>query len=214
MRTHTHRLDTKGNLYDMLEDFGQRHNIARQKPELAARLTKAVQQWHAQMQGELGKDERAFIIGHPDSVLTQVPARDGVASGNIQRSNKFPNCSFFGNWKDVDDAVTWKAEIGKAGKYAVEMWYACEKDAVGTEVELSFNGRAIRATLNQANPTGLEGAEHDRFPRVESYVKDFKPMELGVLELEKGAGELKLRATKIPGDEAMELRLLMFRRVE
>ena len=213
VRTHTHRLDNKGNLYDMVEDFGQRHNIAKQKPELAARLHKAVQAWHAQMQAELGKDERAFIIGHPDSVLTQVPARDGVASGNIQRSNKFPNCSFFGNWKDVDDAVTWQAEIGTSGRYAVEMWYACEKDAVGTEVELRFNERSIRATLTQANSAELKGAEHDRSPRMESYVKDFKPMKLGVLELKKGAGELKLRATKIPGKEAMEFRLLMFRRL-
>jgi arylsulfatase A-like enzyme len=213
VRTDTHRLDNKGNLYDMVKDFGQRRNIAKQQPDLAARLRKAVQKWHAEMQAELGKDERAFVIGHPDSVLTQVPARDGVASGNIQRSNKFPNCSFFRNWKNVDDAVTWQAEIGTSGKYAVEMWYACEADAVGTEVELSFKDRSIRATLTQANPMPLQGAEHDRFPRVESYVKDFTPMKLGVLDLKKGTGELKLRATRIPGKEAMEFRLLMFRRL-
>ena len=49
--------------------------------------------------------------------------------------------------------------------------------------------------------------------RQESYVKDFKPMKMGVLDLKKGRGELKLRATKIPGEEAMEFRLLMFRRL-
>ena len=213
VRTDRYRLDHNGNLYDMVEDFGQRKNIANQKPKIAAKLRSSVKKWYAEMQAELGKDERAFIIGHPDSVLTQVPARDGIASGNIQRSNKFPNCSFFRNWTDVNDAVTWQAEIGTSGKYAVEMWYACEKDAVGTEVELSFNDRSVRATITEANPARLKGAENDRFERVESYVKDFKPISLGVLNLKKGVGELKLRATKIPGKEALEFRLLMFRRI-
>ena len=36
---------------------------------------------------------------------------------------------------------------------------------------------------------------------------------MGVLELKKGKGELTLRALKIPGQEALEFRLLMLRRV-
>jgi hypothetical protein len=36
---------------------------------------------------------------------------------------------------------------------------------------------------------------------------------MGVLDLKKGRGELTLHATSIPGREAMEFRLLMFRRL-
>jgi hypothetical protein len=37
---------------------------------------------------------------------------------------------------------------------------------------------------------------------------------MGVIELKKGKGELKLRSLEIPGQEALEFRLLMLRRME
>jgi len=55
--------------------------------------------------------------------------------------------------------------------------------------------------------------EHDRSPRTESYVKDFKPLKMGRIWLTKGAGKLKLKATEIVGAQGMEVRLLMLKRV-
>ena len=57
------------------------------------------------------------------------------------------------------------------------------------------------------------GAENDRHPRMESYVKDFKAVKIGEIMLESGKGELVLRATEIPGEEAMEFRLLTLKRM-
>jgi hypothetical protein len=103
--------------------------------------------------------------------------------------------------------------VGVSGRYEVELWYACEKDDVGSEIELRFNQSVVRTKITRANPAPPRGAEHDRSPRSESYVKDFKPIKMGVLDLKKGRGELTLHATSIPGREAMEFRLLMFRRL-
>lgn len=58
------------------------------------------------------------------------------------------------------------------------------------------------------------GDNHDRVPRKESYVKDFRPMKLGVIHLEKGAGTLTLRALKIPVRQVMDFRQLTLKRVE
>ena len=53
----------------------------------------------------------------------------------------------------------------------------------------------------------MRGAEFDRVPRKgESYVKDFKPLKLGVIELKAGRGELTLRALKVPGKQVMDVR--------
>ena len=54
--------------------------------------------------------------------------------------------------------------------------------------------------------------EHDRDQRIESYVKDFTPLELGTIELARGPGTLSLKALDIPGDHVMDVRLLVFRR--
>ena len=48
----------------------------------------------------------------------------------------------------------------------------------------------------------------DRSPRSESYVKAFKPMNMGKIMLAKGKGELKLQAQEIIGEQAMDIRLI------
>jgi len=48
----------------------------------------------------------------------------------------------------------------------------------------------------------LIGAEADRVPRNESYVKDFLPWSLGIIALGKSRGKLVLRATEIPANKS------------
>ena len=51
--------------------------------------------------------------------------------------------------------------------------------------------------------------EHDRVPRgAESFVKDFRPLSLGVVELPAGKGTLTLRAAKVPGKQVADVRLV------
>ena len=65
----------------------------------------------------------------------------------------------------------------------------------------------LSAKVTEAHDPPARGAEHDRVPRQgESYVKDFKPLRLGVVELPRGRGELTLRATDIPGGGVIEVR--------
>jgi hypothetical protein len=103
-------------------------------------------------------------------------------------------------------------EVGKSGNYEVELWYTCRKKDLGTEIELSMNGKSVVTTITKPNDPPLVGMKEDRSPRNESYYKDFRPMKMGTIELVKGKGELKLRATKIPGEQAIEFRLLMLQR--
>lgn len=44
--------------------------------------------------------------------------------------------------------------------------------------------------------------------RGESYVKDFRPLSLGVVELTAGKGTLALRATKVAGSRVADLRAI------
>ena len=75
-----------------------------------------------------------------------------------------------------------------------------------------MNGKSVVATITKPNDPPLVGMKEDRSPRNESYYKDFRPMKMGTIELIKGKGELKLRALKIPGEQAIEFRLLMLHR--
>ena len=80
-------------------------------------------------------------------------------------------------------------------------------------MELRFNGQTVRGKITEAHDPPLRGAEHDRVPRTESFVKDFRPLNLGRIRLDRGRGKLELRAIEIPGSQVMDFRLLNLDRV-
>ena len=54
------------------------------------------------------------------------------------------------------------------------------------------------------------GEEIDRVPRHgESYVKDWKPLKLGTIDLKPGRGKLTLRAEKVAGKRVADVRMVL-----
>ncbi|QDU93177.1 arylsulfatase [Lignipirellula cremea] len=212
VRTQRFRLDHKGLLYDMQADPGQQHDVTATWPAEQAALAKAAAAWKEELLTGLGEQDWPFPIGYGGAKYTQLPARDAETTGGIERSNRHPNCTYFLNWTSVDDRITWDVEA-TPGRYAVEVLYACPAADVGSVIELRLGDQAVQTQITEAHDPPLHGEENDRVPRPESYVKDFKPLSLGVLELSSGRGQLTLRALKIPGRQAMEMRLLMLTRL-
>jgi arylsulfatase A-like enzyme len=213
VRTEKHRLGFKGALFDITKDPGQHTDISTKMPKLTARLKKAVADFQENVVAGYDDDQRPFVIGHPDHEYTQIPARDASWSGNIKRSNKFPNCSYLSNWTSLQDTISWKANVPANGTFEVELHYACKNSDIGASFELTFADSKLSGKITQANEVPERGGEHDRTPRMESYVKDWRKTDLGRIRLRKGDGELKLQATNIPGMAVMDFRLLLLKRV-
>jgi hypothetical protein len=206
VRTQQYRLDATGRLYDLTKDPGQQHNLAKDEPAMAARLSEAVTHWKRDVLASLKKEARPFTVGYRDFPRTPLPARDGVPRGQVERSAKAPNCSYFTNWTSPKDRITWDIDVATTGRYEVVLYYTCAKEDVGSRVELAFGGNRLAGVVTEAHDPPLRGAEHDRVRRQgESYVKDFKPLRLGVLPLTKGRGLLTLRAVEVPGKRVMDL---------
>ena len=74
-RTQNYRLDGDGKLFDMVKDPGQTADVATERPEVAARLRKAVADWGREMLPMVGQDDRPYTVGY--SRTTYLPARDG-----------------------------------------------------------------------------------------------------------------------------------------
>jgi hypothetical protein len=213
VRTQRFRLGNNSELYDMVNDPRQDHDVSDKHPNVAKKLKQAVENYRQTLLKDFRKTDRPFIVGHPDYRYTQLPARDAIANGKIKRSSRHPNCSFYTNWTDVNDYIFWDAEVAATGDYKVEVYYTCPKDAVGSVVEVSFNNSAVRGKITKAHNPPLKGAEDDRFKRVEAYVKDFKPLHLGTIHLERGKGQLAIKALKKTGAQVMDFRLIMLERL-
>ena len=128
----------------------------------------------------------------------------------MQRSAKAPNCSFFTHWTSAEDSITWDIEVATAGKYEAVVYYTCPAADVGSKVELNFNDSRVEKIISEPHDPPLYGKEHDRSPReAESYVKDFKPLPFGTLDLKPGRGLLTLKALSVPGKSVMDVRLIL-----
>ena len=208
VRTQRYRVDDEGHLFDMTNDPGQRQDVSSRMPEVAARLTSALRQWKAESLAALPPDDRPFPVGHPPQPRTMLPARDGVPHGGVKRSAPAPNCSFFTHWTSPADSITWDIEVATAGRYEAVLYYTCPATDVGSTIELSFGDRRMTARVTEPHDPPLCGAENDRVPRHhESYVKEFRPLRLGMLDLTPGRSLLRLRALTVPGRQVMDVRM-------
>jgi hypothetical protein len=214
VRSQKYRLDHLGALFDIENDRGQQNDLSASFPEITNQLLAAQKNFNQDVVSELpNEDLRTFPLGHPDSKVTQIPARDGVATGNIKRSNRWPNCSFFTNWTDLKEQITWEVEVMEEGEYEVILYYTCPESDVGSTFALSFGDQQLEGKITEAADPPLRGMENDRVQRPESYVKDFKPLKIGNIFLSKGPGMLAMKALEIPGESVMDVRLLMFEKV-
>ncbi len=211
-RNQRFRMDEKGQLFELAEDPGQRENVAKRFPKVVERMQAEVANWKETVLSELDTKPKPFPIGHADFDFTQLPARDAVATGKIERSNRFPNCSYFRNWTSTEETISFDAEVLTAGDYEVELHYTCPAKDVGSTIELSFGDAKLTKTITEPNDPPARGAENDRVRRPESYVKDFKPLAMGTMHLKPGRGPLVLRATNVPGRQVAEFRLLFLTR--
>jgi hypothetical protein len=209
-RDQRYRLDANGQLYDLTQDPGQRKNVAADHPDVAKRLAAAAENYRRDVLGELPRpDARPFPVGYAEFPRAPLPARDGVPHGGVKRSSSAPNCSFFTNWTKPGDSMTWEVEVHTAGRYEAIIHYTCPKADVGSAVELTLGKAKWAGTIAEAHDPPLRGKEQDRVPRgAESFVKDFRPLSLGVVELPAGKGTLTLQAAKVPGKQVADVRLV------
>ncbi|WP_373517358.1 arylsulfatase [Pricia sp.] len=215
LRTQKYRLDAEDQLYDLQKDRAQKTDISARNPQLRDSLVKAKTDWLSEVKPQTAEiDVRPFSLGHPSYLYTQLPARDGIPHGKIERSNQYPNDSFFTNWSSANDSITWDVEVLADGKFDVKLYYTVTEENLGSIVELSLGKSKIAKKITEVNNPPLKGMENDRVSRKESYVKDFKPMDLGTMVLKKGKGTLTLKTLAIAGREVAEVRLLVFRKVE
>ncbi|WP_240772688.1 sulfatase-like hydrolase/transferase [Phragmitibacter flavus] len=221
-RTQRYRLDEKGQLFDMVADPGQLVAVNDRKPEVEAKLLDEVNAGKVEMGFDEAKaaganavDPRLIGVGYREFPITMLPARDGEPLGALKRSSKAPNCSYFVNWTSLDDRMVWKVEVQTAGRYEVVIDHTCAVGDEGAEVELALGGSRLTGKVTEAWDPPLF-TNQDTLPRPdgESSMKEFKELKLGVMELEKGAGDLMLRALKIPGKGVMDVRRVTLRLME
>jgi arylsulfatase A-like enzyme len=214
IRNQQYRLGHQGGLYNIEQDRGQHIDLSEDLPQVKEEMMKVAEEYRQQIEAELPEEEtRPFYLGHPALKYTQIPARDGKAHGSIKRSNRYPNCSFFTQWSSPEDSITWKVEVPEDGSFKVTLYYTCKEGDEGSTLQLSVGESILQTKILEAHDPPLLGMDEDLSPRIESYVKDWKIMDLGTMELKKGKANMCLTALDMPGSSVIDFRLFLFERL-
>jgi hypothetical protein len=144
--------------------------------------------------------------------MTYLPVQDANPGGEIKFSSVHPNCSWMTNWYQIDDCITWHIKVNAAGRFKATLMYACSRENVGSELELSYGHSQLRCRISEPF-NSLPKTGFDRVERQESYDRAFTPLEMGVLELSSGEGILTLRCTDKVGQEVADIRTLRLERL-
>ena len=182
VRMGEYRLDGAGRLYNVVQDRGQRRDLAAQHPELTRRLRVAAKEHLAELQQAIHEyGDRPFHVGF--GPVSTLPARDGMPHGKIERSSKAPNNSFFKNWVDPQDEMTWEI-TAQPGRYQVTVFYTCAKGSEGVTIQVSAgDDRTAFAKVTDSFDPPLDDKSKERVEKSHYFVKDFKPLVLGEIEL-------------------------------
>lgn len=210
-------LDAEDHLYKTDIDRAQRKDVSDKEPEIYERMKRYSNWFKDELLADFPKkDTRPFIIGHPQETYSKLPARDARISGPIERSNRYPNCSYFTNWKNPEAEISWNVEVEESGLFEAFIYYTCDKRNIGSTFELRTDRDAenLVFTLDQVNDQPMLGADLDRVLREESYVKGFAPCSVGTIPLSKGTATLSLQAKTIRNEEAMNFWMLVLKRVK
>ncbi|MDX1984154.1 MAG: sulfatase-like hydrolase/transferase [Bryobacteraceae bacterium] len=213
VRTQRYNLVNGTELYDVLEDPGEKDNIAAGQPEVAAKLRAAYERWFKVAASQCGFSRPVVPVGYSEENPARLTAAQSYLTGGVtySRGNGFAH-EWVSNWKSPADAVHWEVEIVRPGRYEISARYLCPAADTGSKVRLTIAGRTLEAVVD--TPTSMEPATHrDLIPRtLEAPQMDWGTLTFGSVQLPAGRAQLRLQAVEKPGAAVMELEAIELKR--
>lgn len=192
-------------LYDMVEDPQQKNNIAGSRPEIVKQLSEAYKQWFAKA-SPAAIHFQPIQLGYELAPVVQLSAHEAVLSGGLAFRYKAGwNHDWITNWKKIEDSAGWEVKVVKKGNYKISLKYACPSKDLGSVIEVSIGGKKINKKITESQEIKILEAKENRIPSSNSFA-EWRIIEAGSLNLDEGIYPVKLRALKIPGNQALELK--------
>ncbi|QYY35229.1 arylsulfatase [Ruficoccus sp. ZRK36] len=203
-------------LYDLLKDPTQQHNVAAQYPDVLAQLKAAYEKRHGAINYRL--DPRPIPVGYEGHPLVRIEAHDALLHPKNGEGIGYNYPAGFAhhwitNWTSMDSYPEWSLNVVGGGTYDVALLYCLPAEDVGVQGEVQVAGQSVAFKLDEAfdpdvypQPFRLKG-EAEKYAR-----KPWKTFPVGTVELEPGPATVRVRLTDIPGPMGMELKAVELRK--
>lgn len=199
-------------LYDMVNDPGQQHDLASQQPEIVQTFRKQFDEWFADVTTTKIHPE-ITEVGYREAPSTELFAPDAKRKGALKyfATNGFAH-DWFTGWMTTSDTATWIVQVVADGRYAVKLKYNCDQGFVGSTLRVEVDGQKTEKTV-QAAFAGKVYPSPDRVTRIEAYEKEWGLLDLGELKLVKGVHKVKIYRTNGNPTAPFELKALVLKKL-
>jgi arylsulfatase A len=200
-------------LYDMLADPGQKHNLARAQPELVERLAKAYQAWFADVTRE-GRERLPLPVGHAghDPVELHAPQAHFIGGLRFHAGPGFAH-DWITGWTSADARLWFDVEVIQAGDFAVEIDHACAEADAGSLIRVRAGEATVQALVIPAPIRPLVLPTRDAIGRERYQSRVWGTLEVGQLSLAAGRQTLTVEVARKAGSQVMDFKQLRLRRL-
>jgi arylsulfatase A len=203
---------TAWQLYDMPDDPAEEHDVARQHPEVVAKLSRDYEAWFDDVASR-GLKRLPIPVGHAAENPVELHAPQAYFDGSLK---------FFGgpgfahdwleNWTDAKSRVWFEIDVAQAGDYEIALRYACAKANAGSRIRVSIGDAKNEATVVEAEapviPLPHRTSDKDRY-----YVnRRWGVLPVGTLTLPSGPARLTVEVVEHSGMHVMELKGVVLKR--
>ncbi|WP_417848978.1 sulfatase-like hydrolase/transferase [Thalassoglobus sp.] len=212
-------MNGKWSLYEMQTDSGQTKNVAAKFPDRLQEMSQAFEDWFASMDTESLK-ERQIPIGHMSRELFEIPANEAdliPGYGDLIKytgdtASGFAN-SWITEWSSEEAYPTWPVDVLEAGDYQVSIRYACARENVGCQLEVSIGKASQLVNVPVAHDPPLRSKPDYLYSNNYQDKESWANLNVGVFKLQKGEADLVVRLKSLTGTAGIELKSVILKRV-
>ena len=187
-------------LYDMVQDPDQKADVAKDHPQVVAKLGDAFEAMVKDV-SKAGFDPIPTHVGYPDWPVVTLPGHEAFLEPAPKRGISYKGDAgwandWITNWTDPAAHAWWPLKVVRPGRFEVTLLYICPKESLGTKLRVEVGGKTLTAVVEKAhNPDPIPSP--DRVPRGEVYEKSLGPAGDG----DRGVGcRRDPRDSTSPGD--------------
>ena len=196
-------------LYDMQDDPGQRMNIADLEPDITNLLANSYENWFDEVTKHL-PNSRPIPVGYEQAQIVTLPAVESQLLGDTKffGTSGWSN-DWITNWKYDSDEVLWDIDVITTGRYEISLEYSLSENSI---IKIITDQDSLESKIEAQFHEEISSP--DRVIRGEVYERIWPIQSLGVINLQTGIQNLKIKIEGELESPGLELKNLIIKQIK
>ena len=205
---------SKWMLFDMQADPGEKRDLAKQHPDIVAKLSQEYEAWYDDISRE-PLTRLPIQVGHAQENPVTLNAPQAYFEGNL-RFDHGPGFAhdWLTDWNDMQAKVWFELDVVRDGKYEVELRYACPHADAQTKLRVLVADDDRTVHLSSADAPIVKLPHRDARSRERYVNRQWGGHSLGTFTLPAGKQRLQLQLISLGDARMVDLKSVRLTRLD